>query len=107
MAILSVFPIVSFLLLSHQALALQVTPNSPCASVCLDEPTNNASDPNSSNTEGRDIVCQDSAYSSTAVGRKFDSCVSCLQNSTSSSSGENDQGWFLCRSFDLFAEGPH
>ena len=76
--------------------ALQVTPNSPCASVCMDDPTQDPSDPNLSNTSGSDIVCLDGDYTNTTVGQKFETCLNCLQNSTASSSGENDQAWFLC-----------
>lgn len=86
--------LVAFLLSS--ASTLHITPNSPCASVCLDDPTQVASNPNVSSTHGFDIVCQDSDYSSTAVGEKFERCLNCLQNSSATASGENDQAWFLC-----------
>lgn len=75
--------------------ALQVTPNSGCASICLDNPTKDVSDPNVSNTFGSDIVCIDGDYGSNAVGQKFRKCMDCLQSSTAEASGENDQGWFL------------
>ncbi|CZR59234.1 uncharacterized protein PAC_09126 [Phialocephala subalpina] len=74
---------------------LQVTPNSACARICMDDPTADVSDPNVSNTLGQDIVCNDADYSSTSVGRKFKQCLTCLQNSTASSGSENDQGWFF------------
>ena len=91
-----------FLILLNLALALQVTPNSPCASVCLDDSTKSASDPASSNTGASEIVCLDRGYSTTEVGKKYQACVSCLQDSTSSDSGENDQEWFLCKLYLLF-----
>ncbi|KAI1813538.1 hypothetical protein GGS20DRAFT_586392 [Poronia punctata] len=72
--------------------ALQVTPNSPCASLCVDS---DISDPNLSTTKNEDITCNDSEYSSTPAGRKFQQCISCLQDSTFSKGGENDQLWFL------------
>ncbi|KUJ19966.1 uncharacterized protein LY89DRAFT_716439 [Mollisia scopiformis] len=75
--------------------SLQVTPNSPCATFCLDDPTADVSDPYSSNTNGSDIACNDADYDNTAVGKKFKSCLNCLQNSTASSGSENDQGWFF------------
>ena len=98
MAILRMKSVLSILLLSHKVLALQVSPNSPCASVCLDDATADPSDPNTSNTYPTDIVCSNVDYDSTPVGRKFEACTDCLRNSTSSSSGENDQSWFLCES---------
>ena len=97
MAVLSVTSFISFLLLIHQAPALQVTPSSPCAAVCLDDRSQDVSDPTKSNTHGSDIACSDSSYSATVVGEKFESCVNCLQNSAFSDSGENDQAWFLCK----------
>ncbi|SPQ21937.1 7c5bee7e-ef02-4128-b1e1-9281c887357d [Thermothielavioides terrestris] len=74
--------------------ALQVTPNSPCSSACLDSPTLDASDPNSSNTRNSDITCKDADYSS-AAGTKFKNCMTCLQNSTFSQGQESDIMWFL------------
>jgi len=92
----SVAQLLSFLLLLNRILALQVTPNSPCASVCVDNATNDAADPASSNTGASEVVCMDRAYSTTGVGKKYQACVSCLQSSTSVGSGENDQEWFIC-----------
>ncbi|KAK4171572.1 hypothetical protein QBC36DRAFT_91639 [Triangularia setosa] len=74
--------------------ALQVTPNSPCASKCLDSVDLDTSDPNSSNTRNSDIVCEDSKYSS-AKGTKWQTCMSCLETSTFSQGGESDTMWFL------------
>lgn len=74
--------------------ALQVTPNSPCASLCLDDPSN----PNVATTSGSDIVCTDTAYGNSAVGERFQSCINCLQNSSAVSPTENDVEWFLCKS---------
>lgn len=76
------------------AWGLQVTPNSPCSSICTD----GGSDPNQSNFIGSDIVCKDSDYPSSAAGQRFSSCINCLQNSTFSGSGQSDQAWFLCES---------
>jgi hypothetical protein len=78
-----------FILMSI-ARALRVTPNSPCTSVCVD---NGSGRPN---TSGSDIVCTDSGFSKAKVGRKFASCVNCLQNSTFSNADENDQDSFIC-----------
>ncbi|KAI8251224.1 hypothetical protein K4K58_009002 [Colletotrichum sp. SAR11_239] len=74
---------------------LQVTPDSPCASFCLDSNDLDYSDPNSSNTRNKDITCDDSKYQTENAGRKFQQCVSCLQDSNYVKGGENDQSWFL------------
>jgi len=96
MARLSFLVAVSACLLVRQSVSLQVTPNSPCASICIDDPNQDVSDPETSSTQGNDIVCSDSSYSTSPVGKKFESCVSCLQNSGASASGETDQDWFIC-----------
>lgn len=75
--------------------ALQVTPNSPCAQVCMDSPGLDVSDPNSSTTTTSDIPCLDAEYSS-PKGTKFRDCMSCLQTSTFSQGSESDIKWFLC-----------
>ncbi|KAI5924151.1 hypothetical protein F4810DRAFT_146549 [Camillea tinctor] len=85
----------AFALLVSYAMALQVTPNSPCASFCVDSNDLDFSDPNSSTTGSDDITCYDSDYSSTSAGQKFQRCISCLQDSTFSQGSENDQLWFL------------
>ncbi|KAK4203253.1 hypothetical protein QBC40DRAFT_26675 [Triangularia verruculosa] len=82
------------LLIPQLVSALQVTPNSPCASKCLDSNDLDTSDPNSSNTRNADIVCEDSKYSS-AKGTKWQTCMSCLETSTFSQGGESDTMWFL------------
>ncbi|KAG4437241.1 hypothetical protein IFR05_007257 [Cadophora sp. M221] len=75
--------------------ALQVSPNSACASVCVDSLPSDFSDPNVSNTIGSDIVCNDGNYGHTSAGAKFEGCLNCLQTSTASSGNENDQGWYF------------
>ncbi|CAJ2507516.1 Uu.00g087020.m01.CDS01 [Anthostomella pinea] len=82
-------------LLTSCTTALQVTPNSPCASFCVDSDDLDFSDPNSSTTTNKDITCYDSKYSSSPAGQKFQSCITCLQESTFSQGSENDQLWFL------------
>ncbi|KAI1330198.1 hypothetical protein F5Y16DRAFT_396764 [Xylariaceae sp. FL0255] len=74
--------------------ALQVTPNSPCSSLCAD-PAGNTTDPNSFGTTNADITCLDSDYPTTQAGQRFESCLTCLQSSTFSSGSESDQLWFL------------
>lgn len=86
------------LLLAVSAAALQVTPNSPCSSACIDSAGLDASDPNSSNTRAGDIVCADGQFDADAdaAGRKLRTCLACLQGSTYTQGGEGDQAWFLC-----------
>lgn len=96
MATRSLISILFFLLLSGSIIALQVAPDSRCAAICVDEPGQDISNTNNSNTFGSDIVCLDDNYVKTAVGKKYKSCMSCLQESSTTSSGESDQSWFLC-----------
>ena len=86
----------TLLLISRTASALQVTPNSPCAAICQDEPQFDVSAPKSSNTKNTDIFCKD-AFHSGPDGSKWKSCMTCLQSSTFSQGGENDMMWFLCK----------
>lgn len=86
------------LLFSSSVSAIQVSANSPCASLCIDSPELDTSDPNSSSTRNADITCQDRLYGSSAAGIKWKSCMSCMQNSTFHQGSESDQGWFLCKS---------
>lgn len=92
---LSFSRITLILLLASFTTALQVSPNSPCASVCLDNSNSDPSSPSSSNTYSSDISCNDADYNSTAVGKKFQACLSCLQTSTFSATPEVDQLWFI------------
>lgn len=88
----------ALLLLSYGigVLALQVTPNSPCSSVCVDLATgSDYSDPSSSNTKNSDITCRDASIASSSTGIAWETCMNCLQNSTFSQGSENDQKWFL------------
>ncbi|KAI1446947.1 hypothetical protein F5Y02DRAFT_49067 [Annulohypoxylon stygium] len=81
--------------LTQHVTSLQVTPNSPCASLCIDSAGLDLSDPNSSTTNSSDITCYDSEYSSSSAGQKYQRCMSCLQDSTFSQGSESDQLWFL------------
>ena len=82
--------------LAHFAAALQVSPNSPCTSFCIDAPDLDKSDPDSSNTEGKDITCSDNDFTSKPEGQKFQRCLACLQDSPYSWGDESDQQWFIC-----------
>ncbi|KAK4238483.1 hypothetical protein C8A03DRAFT_15037 [Achaetomium macrosporum] len=90
----SLFTLLALSSVPQLSSALQVTPNSPCSSVCRDSLDLDSSDPNSSNTKNSDITCQDADYSS-AAGTKFKDCMTCLQSSTFSQGSETDTKWFL------------
>jgi len=81
-----------------RGLALQVTPDSPCAPLCIDKSDLDKSDPGASNTKGKDITCKDSDYLSKPAGQKFQKCMTCLQESKYSKGSETDQQWFFCKS---------
>ncbi|KAF4332675.1 exo-alpha-sialidase neuraminidase, partial [Fusarium beomiforme] len=84
------FSIIPFLLFWGSVTTLQVTPNSPCSQFCLDR-----SDPDSYETRGDEIVCDDDDFKKKAVGQKFQRCLACLQDSTFKQGDESDQDWFL------------
>ncbi|KAK8859316.1 hypothetical protein PGQ11_010050 [Apiospora arundinis] len=87
--------LVGLLSLATLSVALQVSPNSTCAALCLDTPEGNPLDPKASNTNYTDISCFDDEYSSSAKGLKFKNCVECLRDSKDVGGGENDISWFL------------
>ncbi|TQV91070.1 LPXTG-domain-containing protein [Cordyceps javanica] len=77
--------------------ALQVTPGSPCASLCLDSATGGTGDdPGTPDIRPQDIVCSNRDFAG-PEGQKFQRCMNCLQNSTyeQDSGSQNDQAWFL------------
>ena len=84
-----------FLLFVASTRAIQVAPNSPCASLCIDDSSLDVSDPNSSSTTNTDITCDDADFASSAAGQKWTRCMGCLQNSTFSQGVESDQAWFF------------
>lgn len=83
--------------LPYVVFALQVAPNSPCSSVCIDSSTLDESDPNSSTTLAADVVCEDVGFTGTSNGTKWKECMTCLQSSTFVQDDESDQYWFLCK----------
>lgn len=85
-----------FLLLSGTT-AIQVTPGSPCTSVCLDSPDSDSARAAASTTNSSDIVCDDVDYFSSSTGQKFKDCITCLQPSNAVSGEEDDVSWFLCK----------
>lgn len=88
--------LILFLLLSSTT-AIQVTPGSRCASVCLDSRNGDATRAAASTTNSSDIVCNDVDYFSSSTGQKFKDCITCLQTSNALSGEENDVSWFLCK----------
>ncbi|KAM3504212.1 hypothetical protein MY10362_003704 [Beauveria mimosiformis] len=75
--------------------ALQVTPDSPCASLCLDSSSSSSSNSSSiAKIRDDEIVCSNRDYAS-EQGQKFQRCMNCLQNSTYSQGSQNDQAWFM------------
>lgn len=86
----------AWLLIFPLVAALQVTPDSPCSSFCLDAPDLDKADPESSNTLPEDITCRDEDFASRPEGQKFQRCLTCLQDSPYSKGHETDQQWFFC-----------
>lgn len=83
--------------LVHLTTALQVSPDSPCSSFCIDAPDLDESDPESSNTVGKEITCNDDDFTSKPAGQKFQRCLACLQDSAYTWGDESDQQWFICK----------
>ncbi|KAF7955388.1 uncharacterized protein EAE97_000647 [Botrytis byssoidea] len=75
-------------LVNNIALALMVTPDSPCMSLCSDGQ-------GSDSIDGSEIVCQNEHFMTTTAGQKLKSCLSCLQLSTAAGNGQNDQHSFM------------
>ncbi|KAL8348818.1 hypothetical protein RB601_002240 [Gaeumannomyces tritici] len=87
--------LIATLALPRDVFSIQVTPNSPCASSCMDSPSLDRSDPKSSNTRPSDMTCADADYNQSPGGRKWKSCITCLEKSGYSQGSESDQGWYL------------
>ncbi|KAH7392358.1 hypothetical protein DE146DRAFT_766584 [Phaeosphaeria sp. MPI-PUGE-AT-0046c] len=81
-------------------IALEVTPRSPCALKCIDQPTGDIANSSSSSTYSKDLFCNDwevLGSEMTPTGQKFKECNNCLKSSgfASDSDQESDRGWFL------------
>lgn len=93
----------SLLFFSILASALEVSPDSPCASKCLDDPLKgNASMREDSLTFHQNLACFDEELSGdnkTDVGKKFTECQNCLKDSGYEDEvyGERDTQWFMCK----------
>ena len=68
----------AILILLQLSQAFQFVPNSPCASTCRD------------GTLTDDAVCLDAEYGSTGGGKRLESCVGCLLNSTAVDTAKNE-----------------
>jgi len=82
---------------------IEVTPNSECSSICMNDPHSNPAFDNSSSTQPGKLVCNDwelEGPNSTSNGRIFHDCIQCQENSTAydAKTNENDLYWFLCKS---------
>jgi hypothetical protein len=92
-----------FLGLSAISLALEVSPNSPCAAKCIDDPrTGDVANRSSSLTFSTDLFCYDwevVGSNSTQNGQKMKDCNNCLKSSGYGSEAwpETDRGWFMCK----------
>ncbi|KAK6858520.1 hypothetical protein PG995_006219 [Apiospora arundinis] len=76
-------------------LALEVSPGSTCAALCLNNPESDPQNPASSWTSPSDITCSDDEYSTTSAGIKFKNCLECLRDSREAKNNESDVSWFL------------
>jgi hypothetical protein len=75
--------------------AIQVTPGSSCAALCIDSPDGDAFSPSASTTNSTDIVCEDLHYHSTGTGIKYKNCIECLQKSEKLNGTESDVLWLI------------
>jgi hypothetical protein len=96
-------PLLICLLLATLVSSLEVTVDSPCAPICIDDTAKgNVSDPRASLTFNRDLFCYDwevDGSNSTIAGRKFKECNNCLKSSgyKSDKVDERDVTWFVCK----------
>lgn len=85
----SVAGVILFLFLFlRPAASLQVTAGSPCASSCVGAP-------HLSPSSSYGLACKDQDFVSKYNGQLFQSCLTCLQESSFSKGDETDQQWFL------------
>jgi len=73
---------------ASSAVALLVTPDSPCEKNCGNV---------LSSTTGADIVCDESQYSLAPAGIVYQNCVGCEARSNFSENGQSDLQWLLCK----------
>ena len=92
------------LLLLQYAQGIEVTADSGCSELCVDDKgvRANYSDPRDSTTNPPDMVCEDSQFSDRWQGRKWTECLRCQASSNAASPGledntESDVLFFLCK----------
>lgn len=88
------------ILLIRMAQALQVTPNSPCSSFCIDDVASTPMEDDSSEIWRSDIICEDwelEGPKSTVRGRKWKDCLDCEKSSKAIdvATGQNEVYWLL------------
>jgi hypothetical protein len=83
-----------FTFLIPRAISLKVAANSPCSALCLDP---NDGDYPQSSTRPEEIVCSDSGYVEKEVGKRYQQCVACLEDSGYGEGVDWDQYWYLCK----------
>ena len=86
--------------------AIEVAPNSDCATLCMNNPSSDPALTESSNTVSTALACNDwELYgdNATTKGTKFKNCLECENGSThfDADTGENDVYWFLCTSAEV------
>lgn len=99
--------LLSILLLTGSASAIEVVADSGCASSCIDSGSRgNVSDPRASSTQHDDLFCLDAHFNGgseqTAKALEWQGCLSCEASSPSYAPGihndtENDVQMFLCK----------
>lgn len=88
-------------LISAIALAIEVTPNLNCSSICVNKPGADPQYDNSSWAKTDGVTCDDWEYVGpdlTSSGQKWKDCLSCEQNSKAidAKTEQNDVYWYLC-----------
>ncbi|KAK3373765.1 hypothetical protein B0T24DRAFT_274048 [Lasiosphaeria ovina] len=86
--------LVAWPILCHWGLALQVSSDSACASSCLSV-TLGQPGANPRALADQPLACTDKDFDSSSSGREFQSCINCLQTSTSVTGAESDLYWFV------------
>lgn len=84
--------------------SIEVSPNSKCFRVCVDDiGSSNITDKYSTTQSTDQVVCEDYQLigpNPTAKGKKWKDCLTCELSSgaVDASSGESDIYWFICKS---------
>ncbi|KAF0331411.1 exo-alpha-sialidase / neuraminidase [Colletotrichum asianum] len=95
MAAFSLWHLFAVFSLLTAILALEVTPGSDCAALCMGGQNGTTIEATTTGTNSSDIVCENDQYHTTGTGIKFKNCVSCLQKSEATKGASSDAAWFL------------